>query len=112
MLKDWIAEEVEYRVQAAEIRNAIGSEEKTREGELKDWIAEEVEYRVQAAEIRNAIGSEEKTRERTVPWKRSENYAKSFVSSRGGVEPKVQICKLCGNIHPIWHCELFKEKPI
>ena len=32
-LKDWIAEEAEYRVQAAEIRNGIGSNEKTRERE-------------------------------------------------------------------------------
>lgn len=53
-----------------------------------------------------------KRRERTEPWKQSENYTKSFVSSREGVEPKVQICKLCGHSHPIWHCEVFKEKPI
>ena len=30
-LKDWIAEEAEYRIQAAEIRNEIGSDTKTRE---------------------------------------------------------------------------------
>lgn len=79
---------------------------------LKDWIAEEAEYRVQASEIRNGIGSDEKAGEKTVPWKRSENSAKSFVSNRGGVEPKVQNCKLCGHSHPIWHCDVFKGRPV
>lgn len=48
----------------------------------KDWVAEEVEYQVQAAETKNGIGSDAKTREKVVPWKRSENNAKSFVPSR------------------------------
>ena len=76
---------------------------------LKDWIAEEAEYRIQAAEIRNGIGSDTKTREKKVPWKRREDSTKSFVSTSGGVETKIQRCKLCGHSHPIWHCDVFKE---
>ena len=44
------------------------------------------------------------------PWRRSENSAKSFVSSRCGVEPKTQKCKVCGYNHPIWHCDVFKGR--
>ena len=79
---------------------------------LKDWIAEEAEYRVQAAEIINGIGPDGKTRERMTPSRRSENSAKSFVSSRCGVEPKTQKCKVCGYNHPIWHCDVFKGRPV
>ena len=79
---------------------------------LKDWIAEEAEYRIQAAEIRNGSGSDTKTRENKVPWKRREGSTKSFVSTSGGVEPKIQRCKLCGHIHPIWHCDVFKGRPV
>ena len=107
-----ILEKIPEKLLAQYYRWINENQERESLEKLKDWIAEEAEYRVQAAEIRNGIGSDEKTRERTVPWKRSENYAKSFVSSREGVEPKVQICKLCGHSHPIWHCEVFKEKPI
>ena len=86
-------------------------EHESRE-KLKDWIAEEAEYRIQAAEIRNGIGSDTKTRENKVPWKRREGSTKSFVSTSGGVEPKIQRCKLCGHSHPIWHCNVFKGRPV
>lgn len=46
-----------------------------------------------------------------VPWKQGENSAKSFVSNRGCVEPKVQDCKLCGHSHPIWHYDESKADP-
>ena len=72
---------------------------------LKDWIAKEAEYRIQAAEIRNGIRSDTKTRKKKVRWKRSKDSAKSFVSTSGGVEPKIQKCKLCGHSHPFWHCD-------
>ena len=38
--------------------------------------------------------------------------AKSFVSTSGGVEPKIQRCKLCGHSHPIWQCDEFKGRPV
>ena len=79
---------------------------------LKDWIAEEAEYWTTAAEIRNGIGSDTKTREKKVPWKQREDSAKSFMSTSGGVELKIQRCKLCGHSHPIWHCDVFKGRPV
>ena len=75
-------------------------------------MAEEAEYRVQASEIRNRIGVDAKTTEKTVSWRRSDNCAKSFVSSRWSGEPKYQKCKLCGHIHPIWLCDVFRGRSV
>ena len=79
---------------------------------LKDWIAEEVEYRVQGSEIRNGMEGDGKTTEKTVSWRRNDNLAKVFVSSRWGGEPKYQKCKLCGHSHPIWCCNVFRGRSV
>ena len=51
-------------------------------------------------------------KDKTVPWKRNESHSsKSFLSNRYDGEMRMSKCRVCGDNHPIWQCEVFKERP-
>ena len=51
-------------------------------------------------------------KDKTVPWKRNESHSsKSFLSNRYDGEMRMSKCRVCGDNHPIWQCEVFKGRP-
>ena len=72
---------------------------------LKDWTAEEAEYQIQATEIKHGLKSGNSS------GKFHNRRSKSFGSNRTD-DKKRGTCKVCGEGHAVWNCDVFKSRKI
>ena len=72
---------------------------------LKDWTAEEAEYQIQATEIKHGLKSGNSS------GKFHNRRSESFGSNRTD-DKKRGTCKICGEGHAVWNCDVFKSRKI
>ena len=79
---------------------------------LKNWVAEEAEIQMQAAEIKHGLQAKNEGRQDDRERWKDNRRGRSYGTNRTENQGKERLCKICGEKHPIWTCQVYKSRTV
>ena len=79
---------------------------------LKNLVAEEAEIQMQAAEIKHGLQAKNEGRQDDRERWKDNRRGRSYGTNRTENQGKERLCKICGEKHPIWTCQVYKSRTV